>query len=281
MRHIIVFGCCLAVCAPALASPVLTFDPSGGGSAAHLNQSVGWEFDVMNPVTVIGLGWWDETGNGIPLAHMVGLWAPNGNLLASALIPAATAAPLDGQFRTVGIAAVMLAPDIGYIVGGQEFANDSERLACGDGGTCDGPLSVATDPRIAFFSGTFSHIGGFQRPDLETEAVDGLFGPSFSVVPVPEPATAGITALCLALLVCWPRIRSHRGITQSTAKPLLRILAWSTQLLLARGPLRYDLPLPDQSRGERDRNGYPHQDRPADGLSFLIVTASSFFHRSR
>src|SRR5215469_4064480 len=196
MRLIILSGCFVAAVCAVFADPVLTFDPSGGGSASHFNQSVGWEFDVLNPLTVTGLGWWDETGNGIPMSHMVGIWAPDGNLLASVLIPAGTAAPLDGQFRTVGISALTLTTDTGYIVGGQEFATDSERLACGDGGTCDGPLSVAVDPRIAFFSGTFSQFGGFQRPSIETEAVDGLFGPSFSVVPVPEPSMLVVTALC-------------------------------------------------------------------------------------
>ena len=73
-----------------------------------------------------------------------------------------------------------------------------------------------------------------------------------------------------------PRLRPHllqQGHRQSvpTVGPHRRLLAdadlaWpgSENLVLARSPVRHHPPLPDQSRRARDRDGHPHQNRPAD-----------------
>jgi hypothetical protein len=180
----------------ALAGPVLTFNPAGGGSAFHFDQGVGWQFNVTAPLAVVGLGWWDETGSGIPLAHPVNLWGPLGNLLASVTVPAGAVAPLDGQFRTVAITPITLAVGNGYVIGGQEFSTDTERLACGSGGICDGTLSITTNPAISFVNGTFGVGGAWpSEPTSFTVAHDGLFGPSFSVAAVPEPTTMSLFSL--------------------------------------------------------------------------------------
>ena len=59
----------------------LTFNPATGGTGANNDQSVGWQFNVLNSVTVTDLEWFDPTGNGLSTAHTVGIWNPAGALL--------------------------------------------------------------------------------------------------------------------------------------------------------------------------------------------------------
>src|SRR5688500_17849486 len=115
MRMVRVFSCaasaaalCLSCVGPAWAIPALTFTPPPTFSAFNQNQSIGWQFDVLAPTVVTGLGWFDDGANGLGLAHQVGIWNPAGTLLTSATVPAGTAAALDGQFRTVPVTAITL-----------------------------------------------------------------------------------------------------------------------------------------------------------------------------
>ena len=168
------------------ADPVLVFDEATGDSGANSNQSVGWQFDVLSPITVNGLGWFDEDGDGLALGHSVGLWDPSGTLIDSVFVLAGTAAPLDGQFRTASIPSIVLPVGTGYIVGGENFDSNPERLSSN--------VSQVLDARLRYIDATFSSIGtGFVRPASFSTAVSGFYGPSFSVVPEP-------TALALALL---------------------------------------------------------------------------------
>src|SRR6266496_919679 len=123
--------CCLGIilafgiASRVAADPVLSFNPATGSSGANQAQSVGWQFDVNTSLTVTGLGWYDDGANGLAVSHTVGIWDPSGNLLASVLIPAGSAAILDGQFRTVAIAPLVLPIGVGYIVGGENFSSNT------------------------------------------------------------------------------------------------------------------------------------------------------------
>jgi len=168
------------------ADPVLVFNAATGSSGANQNQSVGWQFNVTTALTVTGLGWYDEGANGLAVGHTVGIWNPAGALLASVFVPAGSVGFLDGQFRTILIAPIVLPVGVGYIVGGENFSNNTERLAF--------DVTQSVDPRITYFDATFSDIGsGFTRPTQFSVANTGFYGPSFSVAPaggaVPEPAT--------------------------------------------------------------------------------------------
>jgi len=171
----------MAVALPnsAQAIPVLTFDENTGGNANNGNQSVGWQFDVLSSLTVTGLGWFDENVDGLAVAHRVGIWDPTGALLASAVVPAGTTAPLDGQFRTVAISPITLTVGNGYIVGGENFATNTERLASN--------VTQTVNPSIRYIDATFSLIGsGFERPTNFSVATTGFYGPSFSIIPEPS-----------------------------------------------------------------------------------------------
>ena len=189
---------------------VITFNPATGGTAANGDQTVGWQFNVLSPLTVTGLEWYDAAGTGLNTAHTVGIWSPAGSLLTSTLVPAGAAAPLDGMFRFESIAPVNLPVGNGYIVGGQNFAASTDLLACGSGGPCDGPLVQTVDPRVAFVNATFSNPGGFTEPTFFSIAHEGFFGPSFSAV-VPEPSS--MVLLAIGLIVAGSAMRYRKQLT--------------------------------------------------------------------
>jgi hypothetical protein len=187
---------------------VLTFNETTGGNGTNANQTVGWEFNVLRPITVDDLEWYDpnRTTTGLSTAHMVGIWSPTGILLTSVLIPAGTAAPLDGMFASESVTPLTLAVGNGYVVGGQNFSTNTDRLACGNGmgGNCGGPLTETLDPRLAFVNTNFSTItpvSMFVEPILVSSGLQGFFGPSFSAVAVPAPSIGNGLFVLLAVAV--------------------------------------------------------------------------------
>ncbi|MEE8507560.1 MAG: hypothetical protein V3T07_00735 [Myxococcota bacterium] len=212
----------LLLCAawsPAAADPVVGFDDLqlGNRVAANQDQSVGWEFDVDSPITVIGLSWYDAAFDGLNQDHRVGLWAPDGTLLRQVTV--LTDSTLDGQFRTVFFTddPLVLRPageseSRGYIVGGENFTLNPDVTACGGDGAslCVSDLVLQTfDPRVDFMDATFSLLNeGFTRPTRVSgdpfgpTLTGGFYGPSFSVI-IPQPSTglllaAGLIVLALA-----------------------------------------------------------------------------------
>jgi hypothetical protein len=183
----------------------IDFDESSGLDGIQNPQTVGWQFDVLEPIIVTGLTWYDEFQDGLLLSHETGLWNPAGDLLTSVDIPAGTVAPLDGIWRVVKVEPFVLLPDDGYTVGGFMGFGTSDRLA----------LSVdqSVHEAIDFVAATFAPInGGFQRPTSVSGAANGFYGPSFQFTLVPAPGTA--VPLLAGLLVTTRRrrlIRQRRG----------------------------------------------------------------------
>lgn len=156
----------------------LDFLENTGQTAANFNQSVGWIFNVNEEIFVTGLQWFDDGGNGLTIAHEVGIWNPAGLLLSSTVIPAGVAAPLVGQWRTIKVDPFILNVANGYIVGGYNGANAVDRLAFG--------VTQMVNPSITHVNGTFSFINGiFERPINVAAGQPGLYGPSFQFIPAP------------------------------------------------------------------------------------------------
>jgi hypothetical protein len=166
----------------AVASPVLTFDPSRGGTGLNHDQTVGWEFDVVAPVAVTHLAWFDQDRDGLSTSHRVGLWDSTGRLLADAAVPQGAEAVLDDIWRIVPITQVTLLVGRGYLIGGMNYAASTDRIA-------GGVLDHVVDPRVAYGGSRYAMPGtGFSAPTHVSAGINGLYGPSFNVVAVPEPA---------------------------------------------------------------------------------------------
>lgn len=97
----------LALAAPAVAGPAMSFkvSPSAGCGPSNVE---GWEFQTTAAVTVAALGVWDYQDDGMDFATPVGLYDSSCTLLASATIPAGTAAVLRNGYRYVGITPLLL-----------------------------------------------------------------------------------------------------------------------------------------------------------------------------
>ena len=167
---------------PALAGlNVIEFDEETGSNGTNSNQSVGWQFDVLEPITVQALTWFDEDQDGLSVAHETGIWNPAGTLLVSVVIPAGTAADLRGVWRSVPVSPVVLTPGNGYIVGGFNGSPLTDRLAFN-------VVHTFVHPSINYVDATFSGINGiFERPTSFSGAETGFYGPSFQLSLGPEP----------------------------------------------------------------------------------------------
>jgi len=156
-------------------SNAVDFVAGSGSCGANQGQAIGWQFDVLNPITVNCMTWFDDGLNGLDLAHEVGIWDPAGNLIAATnvVIPAGTAATLDGQWRTMAISPVTLPAGSGYIVGGYNGSH-SECLSFN--------VSQTVHSDIAFVDATFSGLNGiFERPANFSAAVNGFYGVGFQL----------------------------------------------------------------------------------------------------
>lgn len=179
----------------------MSFDLATGVSLTNNAQSIGWQFDVLSPVFVTGLGWYDGGPGGLSVAHTIGIWDPSGTLLTSILVPAGDATAFDGQFRTMPVSPFVLLAGTGYIVGGENFPTNTDRLAA--------EVTQTVDSRITYIGATYSPLNaGFTRPTLSSTATTGFYGPSFSVIPVPEPT--GFALLCIGSCLFVVRRRKTR-----------------------------------------------------------------------
>lgn len=195
--------------AAAGAAPVLTFDGATGRDVGNGPFTVGWTFDVLKPVTVTGLGWYDRDGDGLAAAHRVGLWGPGRALIKEATVPAGSAAPLSGQFRNVAIPAFVLSPGKGYTIGGQTAAGVADRTVGGD--VPFSAVSQRVDPRIAYRKPvTTVSETGFARPSFPL-GDHGFYGPGFSVVPAPTPTPTPVQPL--TLVASPPSVRAGEAFT--------------------------------------------------------------------
>ena len=194
-----------------MADPVLSFDTTTALTAGNFDQTVGWEFNVLSPITVTGLGWYNQGANGLELSHMVGIWSSTGTLLASATVAAGTTDPLDGLFRTVAITPIVLQPGE-FIIAGENFLAGSDDLAF--------DVTPTTDASISFVAGRYSAADNmFEFPTNSTGVVqnsspDCCWGPSFSIsaatVSTPEPAGSSLLLAVGALAAALQTRRRHR-----------------------------------------------------------------------
>lgn len=172
------------------ATPIVTFDESTGTNGLNRGQTVGWSFDVLDPISVTGLGWYDENQDGLGVAHEVGIWNSAGALLASTIVPAGIAGELDDIYRKVNISDITLNIGTGYVIGGLNFENSGDRLAAN--------VAQVVNASVNFVDARFSALtANFERPTLISSASTGFYGPMMFVATVPAPSTLFLLLACL------------------------------------------------------------------------------------
>lgn len=162
--------------------------------------TLGWTFAVHEPVLAYSLGVYDAGQDGLADSTQVGLWlATGGAPLATAIIPAGTAATLDGFFRFVPISPVVLTPGLEYIVGSSS-PGELATSFWGDNGT--------VDPRVTVIEARYSpEWAGFAFPELtdSNSAGGALLGANLQITPVPLPAGLWLFGGGLISLAAWAR----------------------------------------------------------------------------
>jgi hypothetical protein len=166
----------------------------GGGpfdSFLFVSSTVGWGFQVDEPISVTDLGFWIDT-DGVDAEHQVGLWDAEQVLLASVTIEPSKFVEVDG-FAYASIEPVTLVPGNVYVVGWTDGVNDGDSYISqaqtanfGDGitwldsrGSAEGGFSFPAEATNGFGFGRFGPNFLFEaaevcRGDVDTDGVVGF-----------------------------------------------------------------------------------------------------------
>lgn len=199
---------------PARAVPLIDFElQSAAFSQAPTHLTLGYRFQVFNSISVDGIGFFDEGGDGLDSVHNLGLWNidDSANPVATGAVnPGPTAATSEASASNLGTyiyddfsSPLALAPGT-YVIGASY--GPSNRDVVVDKPT--GLLANAGPGDVMFLGGAF----GFERSPAqvvfpEFMVGDGWFGPSLRIYAA-TPASLGVAQpltvpepLTLALLL--------------------------------------------------------------------------------
>lgn len=182
-----------ALCSP---SPSYSVIFANYGAGYYTPQTIGYEFTANQNITVTDLGFLDASGTGLAESHEVGIYNTSGVLLASALVPAGTAAPLTGAFRYVGITDLDLTAGTEYICAGLMTTTADEVGYSSPGDiSLDSRISISSDPSLYFIGGS-----GIQFPTFPGISATFYVGPNFEIEnpQLSAPDAASVFTLVLA-----------------------------------------------------------------------------------
>jgi hypothetical protein len=200
--------------AHALAGVAVSLDPAddigdGGWPSAGTNQ--GWHFRANQAIRVTHLGLldqnedtWGLSGDGLDLAHPIGLWrVKDAALLTSGTLSAGTGDLLLDHFRYVDTPDITLASGEEYIIA--FFSGDS-----GGDFMITEPDNLVIDPAITLMGMRFNSAGGLAMP-VGSGPFAAVFGPNFQYesMAVPAPGAIFLGAFGVALV---RRMRRHRRL---------------------------------------------------------------------
>jgi PEP-CTERM motif len=156
--------------------------------------TIGWSFQVLNPISVAYLGYFTPTGS-LTDAHDVAIYQCTDSTCTAAAGPAIVSGtvtpsdPLQGSFLWQSVAPTTLV-DGYYAIGG--FAGDNDPYVNALSGS-----NVAFDPNVQFDNGVYTPSSGLTFPGLGNPPGSSIsyFGPNFANTP--EPSTLLLSGLAL------------------------------------------------------------------------------------
>lgn len=167
---LMVVSCCASARAQQLSWNVPSPQSASVGGGAYI---FGTEFTVSRAMSATGLAYYDDTfasADGLAAAHEVALFdGQTGQMVASATVPAGTAAPRLGAFRTVTIPGASLLPGRTYIVAGA-IAGDPTINVSAASGSLTSASGVSVGRWVAAFQSTMT------RPMTELSVTTNSMG---------------------------------------------------------------------------------------------------------
>jgi len=170
--------------------PAVNFSTFSGTFTPVDPANVGWQFSTNSSTTVTHLGYYDFDQDGLNTSHEVAIWTNAGALVTSATVSPSD--PLDGGFRYTSIPSVALASGATYVIGAVTGGSDKY------GGVGSNPFS--THPNINYLEGRFDVSTVLTFPTGPAFQEPSIFGPSFKIDTIPEPATLALAGLGLSLI---------------------------------------------------------------------------------
>jgi hypothetical protein len=142
--------------------------------------SLGYSFNVLSPVQLIGVAFYDDFKNDLAQAHDVGVWDSSANLLASGTVTAGSAQIGNNWFRWAPVTPILLTPGRDYRVAGTTL----------DENYTWNPIGFVQDPRIAFVDDVYTYSGSLAYPASSSGTI-GWFGGNvvLDAAPAPEPSS--------------------------------------------------------------------------------------------
>lgn len=191
----------ISLCAAVSAAPVLDFAATPTDFGNNNSWSLGWEFNVLSPISVTALGMLDASLAGSLAwrsSHDVGIYDSAGNLLASATVTSGD--PATGMFRYASITPILLGVGNGYRIAGATANDYFTPFGAGS-------VGIVVDPRIAFVADRYSQSSTLVFPTSSMGLPNAIFGPNFMAAPAPEPGSYALIAAGLGALALLRRKR--------------------------------------------------------------------------
>ena len=197
---------------PATATTLaLNFSNMTGEPLSNPPLTLGWAFEVNNPVNVTWLSFFDSGQDGLVESHAIGIWSPTETLLISATVNAGVGDPLHDKFRSVPVAPTLLLPGA-YRIGALFLSGGDPNIFptfTADFTTAQGITFIrsasAVGPSLSNPTPTFFDMG------------PAYFGPNFEFQTVPEP---GLFTLIGGLVVIAGIVCRRRRASAGFRPPL-------------------------------------------------------------
>lgn len=191
--------------------PILGIDPVGGLVEPHHDGTVGWYFQLTQPVTVLQVGWYDDGGDGLSRPFEVGLWQLLGydaqwqpiyaqilgNPQTGLFIPGGTSAPLVGSWRVQDLPQPLQLPVGNYILAGVDTQTTTDPVSYKQ---CSPNQSAQLSQNRLVVGSDCSGPGGFAVPNFFDLASGLDMGPML-MIDVPEISSGPLLLMGIAGIV--------------------------------------------------------------------------------